>query len=206
MRKASNAKAPEIEGLDASDLLERIGGDVERMRGLLVAFVEANRDASGTLASLIDQDPSEAKVVCHTLKGVLGNIGATYSYETCIELNEMLRRGRIAEARALLDRFGLDLENLCRGIERFSDRARPAEDGAAGEAEHVDAAWLSERYATLRPLLVSHRARGCAKVIDEISAVRLPEGEVERFERIAGLVRAYRMREALELVDGRSNG
>ena len=64
-------------GLDVSSVLKRLNGDYFSLISILELFIENNKCFIDSLnTTLLEKKASEAILLCHTLKGVSGNIGA----------------------------------------------------------------------------------------------------------------------------------
>lgn len=186
---------PHIPGIDTEELLERIGDDRELFWEVLGELSASYRDAPAQIADALERDPALGKQLAHTLKGVLGNLGATALFATCRDLDDAIREGRKECYAQHLARLSADLPALCDAIER----ARPA-PGPASAGPALDSQWLRERYGALRVALDGHRARDCKALADEIAATALPAGERTFFDTLQALVRAYRFKDAHDLL------
>ncbi len=68
---------PELEGINTSAGIKRMGGDQARYQKLLVMFMTNHADIISELESAFkENDFKTTKLLAHTLKGVAGNIGA----------------------------------------------------------------------------------------------------------------------------------
>ena len=184
---------PRIPGIDSNDLLDRIGEDLPLFWDILGEFASAYRDSSAEIAATLKHDPVAAKQLAHTLKGVLGNLGATELFATCRRLDDAIREGRSELYPALLESLSREVPALCDAI----DRARTAMPGTPAPAgPPLGSDWLLERYGALRSALEGHRARDCKALADEIAASSLPAAEQAFFDGLQALVRSYRFKEA----------
>jgi HPt (histidine-containing phosphotransfer) domain-containing protein len=198
MEPSPSDPIPRIPGIDSEDLLERIGEDLELFWDVLGEFASSYRDSPAQIVEALERDPALAKQLAHTLKGVLGNLGATSLFATCKALDDAIGAGYSELYPELLDTLSRDVPALCDAIAR----ARTAAPGAAeplGPALGPD--WLAERYAALRSALGGHRARDCKTLTDEIGASSLPPIEQAFFDNLRVLVRSYRFKEAQALLD-----
>ncbi len=70
-------------GLDVSSVLKRLNGDYFLFISILELFIENNKCFIDSLnTALVENKASDAILLCHTLKGVSGNIGALALSET----------------------------------------------------------------------------------------------------------------------------
>jgi HPt (histidine-containing phosphotransfer) domain-containing protein len=203
MEPSPSDSTPQIPGIDTIELMERIGDDPELFWDILSEFGAAYRDTPAQIAAALDRDIVEAKQLAHTLKGVLGNLGASELFATCKALDEAIRQGQSERYPALVATLARELPALCDAI----DRARPVAggDNAAAARHSLGPQWLDARYAALRAALEGHRARDCKAIADEIAATALPAGEQAFFDAVQTLVRAYRFKDAHSMLDRRSH-
>jgi HPt (histidine-containing phosphotransfer) domain-containing protein len=189
-----------IPGIDSDDLMERIGKDLQLFWDVLGEFASAYRDSPARIAAALGCDPVAAKRLAHTLKGVLGNIGATDLFATCTVLDDAIREGRSELYPALLDTLSREIATLCDDIARTRPTA-PMTPALTGPTFGSD--WLADRYAVLRSALEGHRAHECKSLADEIAASPIPAAEQAFFDSLRALVRSYRFKEAQALLDRR---
>lgn len=202
MESGTSDWTPHIPGIDTVELLERIGEDPDLFWDILGEFSLAYRGYPAQIAAALNRDPAEAKRLAHTLKGVLGNLGAIQLFVASKGLDEAIRESReelYPEHLATLER---DLPILCDAI----DHARTARGAHAAMASpQPSSAWLETRYAALESALESHRARDCKTIADEIAATALPADERAFFDALHPLVRAYRFKDAQAMLARRSH-
>ena len=81
-----------LHSIDARSGLRRIGGKPETFRRQLIRFREHHRRDFDTLRTLIeDAQLDEASRLCHSLKGITGNLAANELYGALDTLDEQLR-------------------------------------------------------------------------------------------------------------------
>lgn len=190
---------PSIPGLDSAELLERVSDDLDLFWEILGDFSDSYRETPVQLAAALEQDPSAALKLVHTLKGVLGNLAATNLFNACKALHEAIREGhteRYAEYVATLSR---EIPALCDAI--VQARTAPTNAPPASSAPGAEMDWLNERYAALRVALTGHRARDSKALADELVAASLPATARPFCDELHLLVRSYRFQEALTLLE-----
>jgi len=107
---------PEIEGMNTSIGLSRVGGSVERYRGLLDVFLH---DVNQRFVFLEKPTPDNLKAFIthvHALKSALANIGALAMSELSGSLETAGRRGDISFIHEHLDDFRVGLSSLSEQI------------------------------------------------------------------------------------------
>lgn len=102
----TGAAEPADEGealLDFSELLGRLGQDMDTAQALLAIFT---RDLGTKLAGLDDAitlgDPEQARRAAHALKGMARNVSATLLAELAGVAEQLSREGRLSDAKELL--------------------------------------------------------------------------------------------------------
>jgi HPt (histidine-containing phosphotransfer) domain-containing protein len=202
MEPRSDDQPPSIPGIDSAEFLERIGEDLDLFWEVLGEFSTSYRDTPAQIAAALEQDPALAKQLAHTLKGVLGNLAATELFTACKALDDAIRESRTEHYPALLATLTQGVPILCDAI--GAARAGQARSDAP-PGPPISSAWLAEQYAALRIALQGHRARDCKTLTDAITATSLPAAEQPFFDQLRALVRAYRFKEAEDLLERRLN-
>ena len=95
-----------LPGIDVESALERLGGNEDMFRELLLEFGRDYEDAADKIRDMLARGDTEA--ICrlaHTLKGVAGNFSAKGLYAAAIELNTAALRGNFEDIGSLLNYF-----------------------------------------------------------------------------------------------------
>jgi len=113
---------PEIEGLDVSIGLSRVGGSREQYRSLLDVFLhDVNQRFVFLEKPTSESTPADLKAFIthvHALKSALNNIGASSLSESSALLEAAGRRSDISFIHEHLDDFRARLLSLCKKIEK----------------------------------------------------------------------------------------
>lgn len=189
---------PVIPGLDGAELLERVSADLDLFWEILGDFSESYRETPVQLAAVLEQDPSAALKLVHTLKGVLGNLAATDLFNACMALHEAVRARQTERYADYVATLSQGIPALCDAIvqARTATTNDPPVSGSGAETD-----WLNEHYAALRVALTGHRARDSKALVDELVAAGLPATERPFCDELHLLVRSYRFQEALSLLE-----
>ncbi|MDC7224990.1 MAG: ATP-binding protein [Spirochaetales bacterium] len=107
---------PPIPGIDMADVMDRFGGNYELLKDSLNSFINDYALMPAMLISLESQGKKEtARERVHTLKGVLGSLGARELFEEANFLENCLRRNnRCPDA---IRHFSQDLEGFINRLE-----------------------------------------------------------------------------------------
>ena len=108
-----------LSSLDTHRGIRRIGGRIDAYRRQLKRFREHYSDAVSTIGNHLEREElKQAEEYCHSLKGVVGNIGATSLYTKISEIDVKLREGvrpnpiDLEQTRALLQDVMHDIDSL----------------------------------------------------------------------------------------------
>ena len=122
----------DLAGIDTRDGLERLGGNQELYRKLLVKFLENQADVLAQIRDALRQDrQEEAERLAHTVKGVAGNIGANTLQDAAADLDADLKEGQGLSDQKLLARFERELNTVMQSIKGLKD----LEEDQTGQTE-----------------------------------------------------------------------
>ncbi|MDD0815275.1 response regulator [Curvibacter sp. HBC28] len=143
----------QIPGLDVAQGLRRVMGSIPLYLSLLRKFITGQREVPDQiLQALAEPDWDRAEMLVHTLKGVVGNIGATELHQLAAQLNEVVdQRADVNAALVLAGQLKQGLVVVVSGIEsQLSPAPAAAAPRPANPAEQAQAQALCEQ---LRGLL-----------------------------------------------------
>jgi CheY-like chemotaxis protein len=84
-----------LPGIDSSQALQRLNGNVDLFKKLLVKFQEDNKTFIEKLQMFLEKgDLKTAHYLCHTLKGISGNLGAMDVFRATSSLEKTLKTGK----------------------------------------------------------------------------------------------------------------
>ncbi len=155
-----------LHSLDAREGVRRMGGKVDAYCKQLLRFRENYAHAAAELSRLVALNEAvAAKDYCHTLKGVIGNIGAMSLFNSVAAIDNSLREG-VAPPAAALESLHHNLEAVIRDIGTLQDRRRPERQplarrlGPAALLERLDRLQESLEYdlGQAEPILAELRA------------------------------------------------
>jgi len=114
-----------LASLDARGGVHRIGDSPDAYRKQLRRFREHYADAATHLRYLIEAAGfEEAENYCHTLKGIVGNLGARELFDTVAVVDARLKLGQMPEA-ADLEKMETRLQEVMADIDAMQDIAPP---------------------------------------------------------------------------------
>jgi two-component system sensor histidine kinase/response regulator len=148
---------PLVEGLDAVDALQRLGGNLDLYRRLLLRFAERDATLGRRIESaLAGAEPDAARAAAHALMGSASNIGADGVAILAADMERALRerssperlRSLAAELTATLERLALDVRAAWQQQvdQNHGTPARPHADGSS----HVDSVSTSDLRRVVR--------------------------------------------------------
>jgi CheY-like chemotaxis protein len=190
---------PEIEGIDAADGLNRVGGNRKLFLSLLGKFV---RDFAGSAEEirkcLEDGDAATAERLAHTVKGASGNIGAKILQKAATELDDVLKKGEGDEK--LLAAYGKTLRSLVEAVEDGGIKVEE-DTGAAGAGEELSPEKLKEYLKELEPQMKKRQPKKCAPILEEIMKYTLPEDYGSQVTEMSKLIKKYKFKEASAILE-----
>ncbi len=105
-------------GLDISDGVARVGGDLDLYRTILRMYCDDYRDFCAGLHQLVSLgDYDKARIKVHDLKGASGNVSAVRVHQLTLELEQACRAGDSARISALSDRLAEALSGVGTALE-----------------------------------------------------------------------------------------
>jgi len=125
-----------IAGLDSRTALKRLNGDLELFHSLLRPLVEKNTALLEALGrDLANNRLEEAAAGLHTLRGILGNIGATEVAMQALALEERIKSGSdpggdsaLAQLRDALHHLHAGVDKYLRGVENTTGQVSDSLD------------------------------------------------------------------------------
>lgn len=104
--------------VDVEGAIERFANKEERYIKYLKLF-SVNQDFPELLKAIEAQDVSRAFEFCHSLKGVVGNLGFRKLYTGIFECTEILRQGNIDGVDVRINSVRDNYNNIIRIIETY---------------------------------------------------------------------------------------
>lgn len=215
---------PRIAGLNSLALLDRLGGDRAQVWEVLARFVRSQRTAAppggpdaadagaaAGLARLLMLDPRAAHARVHALKGVLGTLGAEALFARASALDAVVRAAAeagapIGDAAWLAEASAFEAA-VARLTAAIADALAAAEPARAPPptpttlATSLATTPASGSFAALGEALAVGRVFAAREQLDALRAAAPAAARRDLLERLAALVGAYRLREALALLE-----
>ena len=117
VNRSSTSEVLEIDGLDVTDGLKRVAGNMKLYRSLLGQFVAQQADTvSAVRAGLERQDFALVERLVHTLKGVSGNLGAKNINKLAAELEGSLKNRNVGLLETALSGLAVELAHVVEAI------------------------------------------------------------------------------------------
>jgi len=190
---------PEIEGVDLTDGLKRVGGNQRLYRELLVKFAAKFADAGVQVSSALQSgDRSGAERIAHTVKGVAGNIGIKQVQFAAEKLEKAIREGGEAVPVILQDLTSL-LRPQAEAIERALGKST-APTPEIGANKNFDSVAASREIAQLRSLLEASDAAS-GKTFRNLQSVLSGKVEKARLDALSAEIGNFDFSGALGKLD-----
>ena len=150
----------QIPGIDLRRALDRIGGKTGLLKKILLSFLEQYSKSDQQIREMLAQGKTEqAKQLVHTIKGIVGNIGAETLYVATQELEQRILLDPGSESAPEMERFDrnyrLVIEALA-GLDLNQANEAAPTDGSDGTMD-VDA--ISALLSEVENLLIKSDSR-----------------------------------------------
>ncbi|CAK0762590.1 two-component system, sensor histidine kinase and response regulator [Gammaproteobacteria bacterium] len=150
----SSEDLPELPGINTRDGLNRMMGNVQAYRRLLIKFADNQIDTvRGIRYATASGDLKQAAHLAHTLKGVAGNIGANSLYQAARNFEVALLAEQTESLSALLVTAGDELNQVVSAIRTNLSSASLV---AFGPVDSLNVEELVPRLRELRNLLTQY--------------------------------------------------
>ncbi|MBF0436656.1 MAG: PAS domain S-box protein [Magnetococcales bacterium] len=138
-------------GIDSREALERMGGDEDLFRRLLIKFAKTHEgDDQRLLALLAARDWQGLKAMLHGLKGIAGNISAQKLCKLAARAEKMVEFKDFQGCQSVLDLFCADFVALIAVLQTFD---APMVTGGNAKVAPGVVQWPASRLQRLRQLL-----------------------------------------------------
>ncbi len=99
--------------LDRAIALSRVGGDSELLQEMAQIFLdECPSQMEAVRSAVAARDPRAVERSAHSLKGSVGNFGATMAHQAALALEMLGRRGQLEEVDSALHNLEDAIEQL----------------------------------------------------------------------------------------------
>ena len=148
--EAESELIPELEGVDTKAGIDRLGGNSEAYRKLLLKFADNQANAMAQMRDAVDADDGVAAIrFAHTLKSVGGSIGAIALQSMAGELEAALKEDASALPEDLFEATEVELRRVLRAINSLDDSSSKEAGGDSGTIP----ANIADRLNELRELI-----------------------------------------------------
>jgi PAS domain S-box-containing protein len=187
-----------IDGLDIANGLRRVVGKKSLYLSMLRKFIAGQKNATASIRqALTDNDAITAERVVHTLKGVSGNIGATYLQQQAEKIETAIKLGQPrVTVDALLEELQVPLASLIAQLEQ----QLPAEQ--CKRVVEVDWEILKTIRARMAALLIDDDIEA-VRVLDE-HADLLNAAYPDHYQRLEICIRSFDFEMALVVLSAAS--
>jgi CheY-like chemotaxis protein/HPt (histidine-containing phosphotransfer) domain-containing protein len=194
------AAVPVLEGIDVAGAVRRLGIPFERLRPVLLRFLDGQRQTLESLRSAVGAgDPVAARKHAHALAGAAGNLGADDLRQSAraLELAAAQEKTDVAELFRQVDRCaGI----VFRSIESLRTPSGQPQGPPIKPPPQVDREELRALLERLRSALVDGEVVGSSQVLQELVRLSLPDDYREPIARLQQLIDDYEYDKAAETV------
>jgi len=116
---------PDLPGVNVSESVRRMGGNVALYCALLDKFRVKERNFANTIRdALAADDRITAERLAHTLRGIAGTLGAKILQDRAALLESSIKKGESAEVVSLLEELDKELANFIASIDKSLETRR----------------------------------------------------------------------------------
>ncbi len=190
--------------LDRDAGLRRVGGKEELYGQILEKFAHDFSDTPQAIRRCLDAgDTAQAQHLCHTLKGVAGNIGATALHTLSTTLDQQLRQlpaqtPASAEVNELLPQLETELSAVLAAI---AARTPTPSAAPAATLQPGNVADLRNRLEKMKPHLQRRQPLQCKRLLEPLAPLTWPAPYDTEIRQLETLIGRYLFKEAEALVD-----
>ena len=142
-----------LSGIDLSEGLNRVAGNAELYKKLLLSFYQDNRDKPMQIQqALLANDFNTARHLAHSVKGVSGNISAKRLFTVASNLELQLNQESRQNLPELLDQFTAAMEEVINSL-AFLARIKSSEVSLPGNNSPINWDSVAENIRELATLL-----------------------------------------------------
>jgi len=190
----------EIEGVDIKSALGRVGGNKKLLLKLLKRFIETQSNVVERIQMALDTFNMEvATREAHTIKGLAGNIGATFLYTCAENLEKILKNGEMSTLNLALKTMQIELERLISMISNALEVKQRDSLPKTSEPAIIDMKTLYADIKKFDTLLTSLDSKS-GKAIDELLVRLTTLGQESNALKIQKSVYEFEFEVARELL------
>lgn len=186
---------PDFEHIDSTIGIRRLLGNEKLYIKLLKGFVDKYGLLGDSFSNTLRKKPAEGKRIIHTIKGLSGNIGAQKLFKVASKANEEASREIVAEF----------IENVQEVIKDIQD------SGVLVQQEQAKQEPLSKEdrkvlFDDLLTALKTRRPQKINPIIEKLESYKTNEDDQIFLDKIKILIKKYKYKDALLLLEGVKNG
>ncbi len=129
---------PQIAGIDTHQALTRLMGNVSLFRTILKqASSQYKNSVESTKQKWLTSHYKEAASQLHTLRGVLGNIGAMNAVKQSAQLEKAIKGQEYGDVEILFEQLNKTVNDLFMAVDEYLDNSNDKAPDLAGNEAHV---------------------------------------------------------------------
>jgi two-component system sensor histidine kinase/response regulator len=199
--KAERVLPDAISGVDLHEGLNRVGGNEQLYRKLLIKLRDDYAGAESEIrAALREGEIQEARRLAHSIKGVAGNVGAKPLQLAAADLESAVKNGAGGATMDKLSAFGQTLAQTASALEALgpaeSAQAEPAHAGPVSSPEE-----LSSSLRNLLPHLRAKKPKPSKEALGKAEKLNWPGELTIELAELSELINRYKFKQALPLVE-----
>lgn len=196
LNQQTSAKTPDIEGMNCSNAMQRLNGNLALYNRLMTDFNSQHHNTAATLTRHIDkQNYADAARLLHGLAGVAGNLGADQLHDKARELELLLQQRNLTTIKESQQNCIDTLQQLLAAISLYLEQT----DELTQSVSKVKSPPLNQSCLELREAL----QEGDSRSGDFLRSIESNLGSqfFDQQKKLRQLIEDYDFDEALEVLD-----
>ncbi|MCT4585756.1 MAG: transporter substrate-binding domain-containing protein [Peptostreptococcaceae bacterium] len=188
----------DFKNLDYESSLKRFGGNKGFYIKLLKDFAREYQEFDSYVKNKIDDEIDQDFIrYVHSLKGVLGTIGAKELYKTASDVEETLKRNSKEDFNQIIETLSLQMKDLIEEI-KLNAKENKVNNLKKNKISNKD---LLIKIHELREYLTKRRPKQTIEIIKELNSFEMDEDTSYYFETLELYAEKYKFKGALKEVE-----
>ncbi len=149
------------------------------------------------LQAMLDADQmEEGRFLSHTLRGVMGNIGANQIFEISSRLEDCFSNGQKEEAADVIKILSSQIQKLVSHIQKIASCEESSAPQVGARPSQAQETHIKE----LAQLLAKHRPADCPRMLEIVKTIKTTEDNGLDIDQLIGFIEQYEFDKAMNLL------
>ncbi len=182
--------------LNKKEALPRFANREDLFNQVLQKVAVDYSDVANQLQAMLDADQmEEGRFLSHTLRGVMGNIGANKIFEVTSRLEECFSNAQKQEASDLIQTLSLLIQTLVSHIQEITSCGESASQESL-RSSPVQKTNIRE----LMAILAKHRPADCSRMIEILQTIKTTENNGLDVDKLIDLIGQYEFDKVMDIL------